>query len=327
MAADIFHVLITDRFDIDALAALKSQPRIATKISAQPLPTAQELESCDALIIRSRTKIDRALIAQAPRLKLIVSATSGFDHIDLTATRATNLAVMHTPEANAASACELTFGLLLACARKLVDAHRAVKTGDWRRDALLGTQLQGKTLGIVGLGRIGTRIARIAEAFGMKSIAFDPFLESEDFTARGASRVSLEELLRLADVVTFHVPKTTETNGMLTANHLESMNRHAILINASRGSVVTERDLIRALEENWIAALGLDVFEREPLPRDSKLISFPNVVLSPHLGATTREAFAGASREAAEKVIAFAATGAVSDPLPPLAPWFESRFF
>jgi D-3-phosphoglycerate dehydrogenase len=322
-----FRLLITDRFDAEAHALLKGDPRFHVSVSQDAKPTANELELQDGLIIRSRTRIDEDLLSKAPNLKVVVSATSGFDHFDFSATlRRTGLAVMHTPNANAASACELTLALMLACSRKLIDAHRAVKAGNWNREALVGRELHGQTIGIIGLGRIGSRVARIAHAFGMKVVAFDPYVEEEAFARTSAERISFEELLKVADVVTFHVPKTDETHHMLSSQDLENMNRTAILVNVSRGSVIAERDLLHALSEGWIAACGLDVFEREPLPRDSRLTAFPNVVLSPHLGATTHEAFAAASREAAEKLIAFVTSGAVSDLLPPRESWYHESF-
>lgn len=321
-----FRILITDRFDVEALALLRGDQRLAVSTSSSPSPTDEELRPVHGLIIRSRTKIDRALLDRAPELKVIVTATSGFDHIDLEATKERGLIVMYTPEANAASAAELTWGLVLACARRIPEAHRAVKSGEWRREALLGVQLQGRTYGVVGLGRIGTRVARIARAFGLKVIGFDPYKEDEYFAAEGVDRVSLEELLKLSDVLSFHVPATEETHHMLKEANLEYLNRGAILVNTSRGSVISEEDLITSLENGWIRACGLDVFEREPLPRHSGLTGYPNVVLSPHIGATTAEAFSAASREAAEKIRAFASRQESSDRLPPEESWYLMGF-
>lgn len=321
-----FHVLITDRFSLDALARLQSHAKLKVHVSQTPLPSDDELKTTQALIIRSRTKIDRAILDRAPNLQVIITATSGFDHIDLALVEERQLRVMFTPEANAASACELTWALVLACARRVPEAHRSVKNGDWRRESLVGTELAGKTYGVVGLGRIGTRVARIAHAFGMKVIAFDPYQDGEHFTRENVSCVSLEELLKLADVISFHVPKTTETHHLVTLYSLEYLNRGAIVINTSRGSVIAEPDLIEALQKGWIAACGLDVFEKEPLPRHSPLQTFANVVLSPHLGATTHEAFAAASSEAAQKLIDFVEAGCVSDPLPPDETWYRMGF-
>ena len=324
--ADKFRALITDRFDIHALALLRGNPRFDILQTAGPTPTSEELAGAEALIIRSRTKIDSELLQKAPKLKVIITATSGFDHIDLTETESRKLNVMYTPEANAASACELTWALVLACARRIPEAHRAIKGGEWKREALVGRELSGKTYGIVGLGRIGSRVAKVAVALGMKAIALDPYKEDEHFAAVGATRVSLEEILRLSDVISFHVPSTPETQYLLGRNFLETMNPDIILVNTSRGSLVSEKDLIEALANRWIAACGLDVFEREPLSRQSQLLSFPNVVLTPHLGATTKEAFSAGSMEAAEKLIAFVASGAVSDSLPPQEPWWAAGF-
>ena len=324
--AEKFRALITDRFDIEAYAMLKGDPRFDIVQTASPTPTVEELAMAEALVIRSRTRIDSELLLKAPKLQVIITATSGFDHIDLEATEARKLAVMYTPEANAASACELTWALVLACARRIPEAQRAIKGGEWKREALNGRELTGKTYGIVGLGRIGSRVAKVALAMGMKVIALDPYKEEEHFAAVGATRVSLEEIIRLSDVISFHVPSTPETQYLLGRNFLESMNPEVILVNTSRGSLVSEKDLIEAVASRWIAACGLDVFEREPLTRQSQLLSFPNVVLTPHLGATTREAFAASSREAAEKLQAFVAKGTVADSLPPQEPWWAAGF-
>ena len=324
--AEKFKTLVVDRFDVSAFALLKAAPDLEVKSTAEPVPTDEDLAGVRGLIARSRTKITESFLARAPQLEVLITGTSGFDHIDLEVTAKRGIKVMFTPGANAASAAELTWGLILSCLRKIPDAGRAIKAGDWRRDALVGRELRGKTLGIVGLGRIGGRVARVGAAFGMKVIAFDPYIEPEDFAKCEATRVSFEELLRLADVISFHVPATPETHHMLTRMHLESMHNPALLVNSSRGSVVAERDLIEALNMGWIAGAGLDVFEIEPLPRQSGLMKFPNVVLTPHLGATTQEAFAAASREAAEKLLAYVRSGTISDPLPPEAPWAQGVF-
>ena len=338
---DLFKVLITDRFDLEAAALLAAHSSVQVSHSQTPQPTSVELESVQGLLIRSRTKVTAEFLAQAPKLEVIVTSTSGFEHIDLAATAAQGISVMYTPDANASSAAELTWALVLACARRLNEAHRAVKTGDWKREALVGTQLGGRTYGVVGLGRIGLRVAKVAAAFGMHVVAFDPYQDEEQFSlsesqttsaefkAAGSVRIerlSFEELLRVSDVISFHVPATPETNRMMGLAAFEQLNENAILINTSRGSVIVEKDLIWALENSRVAACGLDVFEREPLARHSALTTFANVVLSPHLGATTSQAFAASSREAAEKVIEFVENGDVSDPLPPDTAWYKLGF-
>jgi D-3-phosphoglycerate dehydrogenase len=318
-----FEVIVADRFDTDAFVRL-SKAVNAFRSSAPDL-IATDLTNVDALLIRSRTKITRDLLKRAPRLKIIVTSTSGFDHIDLAACTEHKVKVMFTPTANAASACELTWGLALMAARKLSRANEMISVGDWNREPLMGSQMSGKTYGVIGLGRIGSRVAAVAHAFGMKVIAYDPYKEPDQFRSANATRVSLNELFKLADVVSIHVPATDETENMVSREVLENGQHGLLFVNTSRGSVIPESLLAEALDQRWIGACGLDVFEREPLPRDSKLLGRSNVVLSPHVGATTFEAFKAASEEAADKMIAFAQHGAVSDELPGNEPWMAGR--
>ncbi len=321
-----FHVLICDRFDLEAEAKLRSTPGLTLAKASQPNPTADELAAADALVIRSRTKIDATLLSRAPRLKVVVTSTSGFDHIDLAATTAKGVTVMYTPDANAASAAEHTWALTLAAMRKIPSAHRAVKTGDWNRELLMGRQLAGLTYGVIGLGRIGCRVAKIASAFGMKLVAFDPFKDEAHFEKEGCVRMSLDEVFKNADVVSCHVPATAETHHMIRRLALAEAGHDIVFVNTSRGSVIEEHILVEALDKGWFVAAGLDVFEREPLARVSQLVGRDNVVLSPHIGATTLEAFRGASLDAAHKVAEFARSGTVSDPLPPNEPWMVGGF-
>lgn len=281
-----------------------------------------DLSDVEALIIRSRTKIDKDLLARARNLKLIVTATSGFNHIDLDLTQERNIKVAFAPEANAASAAELTISLVLACARQTIQAHHAVKSGDWNSKLQEGFQLGGHTYGVIGLGRIGTRVARMAKAFDMKVIGYDPYADENAFV--DAQRMSLEELLKMSDVISLHVPFTKETRKMINRSTLEYMHRDAILVNTSRGEVVDEQDLCEALKKGWLRAVGLDVFVKEPLPKDSNLLQQSRVVFSPHNGARTVDAFELASIEAAKQVIEFFTTGDVTHPLPPHSLWYTS---
>jgi D-3-phosphoglycerate dehydrogenase len=307
-----FRVLVTDRFDADAFAKLASSvnaSRSSTPDLASDLAN-NDLAQIEGLVIRSRTRIDTALLARAPKLRAIVTCTSGFDHIDLGATEARGVRVMYTPNANAASAAELTWALVLACARDTIAAHERVSAGDWTRK--MGTQLSGKTYGVVGHGRIGSRVAQIARAFGMNVRICDPYKNGEP----------LEAVLAASDVVSVHVPATAQTHHMIKS--FEAAKPGLIFVNTSRGSVVEERVLVDALDRNRIAAAGLDVFETEPLPQTSELLHRDNVVLSPHVGASTHEAFRQASLEAAEKMIAFARHGTVTDELPGSEPWMTT---
>ncbi len=314
--SSIKNILITDLLSMNALQTLKLNKKIKVL-------EAGDWSQAHALLIRSKTKIDKALLERAPLLEVIVTATSGFDHIDFSALEKTQIKVMHTPNANAISAAELTWSLMLACTRKILQAHRAVKSGEWKSEALNGWELHGKSYGIVGLGRIGSRVAKIANAFGMRVVAFDPYKDKDHFESLGVARLSYEEILKKSDVLSFHVPKTRETNRMFGASQIEYVTPEIIVVNTSRGSVLAEADVCKALEEKKIRALGLDVFENEPLSRNSNLLKLDTVVLSPHLGAATYEAYERASLEAAKKLIAFFETGSTSDTLPPQENWAQ----
>ena len=275
-----------------------------------------------ALIIRSTCKINSELLDRLPQLKVITTCTSGFDHIDLQATQQKQVVVMYTPEANAASAAEHTWGLVLNCARNICEANQHIHAGKWTRDSFLGLELENKTYGIIGLGRIGSRVARIAGGFGMNVIGFDPFQDEQHFERAQVTRVSLEEALKCSDVISLHVPNSPSTFRMMNHSTFEYMNRGAILINTSRGEVIFEEALIKALHEGWLGSVGLDVFEKEPLPNQSKLLHYKNVIMTPHLGSMTEEAFRKSSLLGVDRTINFLETGTVTDQLPPLDAWY-----
>lgn len=321
-------ILITDRFAQDSFLYLQqhSQFEVVRADNPQHLPL-EHLVSAHALIIRSRTKINEELLKKAQQLQLIITCTIGFDHIDLDATQKWGVTVMHTPSANVDSAAQLTWGLVLSCVNNIQQGHKMVKAGDWNRDAITGIELSGRNYGIVGLGRIGTRVAEIAQAFGMNVVAFDPYQEDSVFEKLKIPRLSYEEVLKTADVVSFHVPKTLETEHMLNRSHFEYLHRGIVLINTSRGSVINENDLCEALGKGWLRAVGLDVFEKEPLQRNSNLLTYNNVTLTPHIGANTEDAFFKASQVAANKLMAFFVDGSTSDTLPPRAPWYGAAPF
>ncbi len=315
-------VLITDKFAHEAFLTLSQQPFLQVQRTDKPNLHDADLSQVHGLIIRSRTTIDAAIFERAKKLQVIITATSGFDHIDLDAANKWGVTVMFTPEANVESAAQLTWGLVLACANKIPQAFRALKAGEWNREQAVGFELNRKTYGIVGLGRIGRRVADMANAFGMSVIAYDPYADESVFREAGAERVAYEEILKSSDVLSYHVPKTIETHHMLNRSHFEYIHRGLILINTSRGSVVHEQDLCEALENGWLGAVGLDVFEKEPLPRNSKLLQYNNVIATPHCGANTTEAFAKASEQAALKLIRFFVDSSTSDTLPPKAAWY-----
>lgn len=321
-------ILITDRFAQDSFLYLQQHSHFELVRSDNPqhLPL-EHLVSANALIIRSRTRIDEELLKKARQLQLIVTCTSGFDHIDLEATQKWGVTVMHTPTANIESAAQLTWGLVLSCVNNIQAAHKMVKAGEWNRDQITGIELAGRNYGIVGLGRIGSRVAEMAQAFGMNVVAYDPYQEDEVFERLAIPRLSYEEVLKTADVISFHVPKTLETEHMLNRSQFEYIHRGIVLINTSRGSVINENDLCEALEKGWLRSVGLDVYEKEPLNRNSNLLKYPNLVLTPHIGANTEDAFFKASQIAANKLMAFFVDGSTSDTLPPRAPWYGAAPF
>jgi len=261
------------------------------------------IRNYDVLIVRSRTKVTRQLIERAERLKVIGRAGVGLDNIDVEAAEKRGITVLNTPEAPADSTAELTIGLILALARKIPSADRSMKEGRWLKGRLKGWQLKGKTIGLIGLGNVGLRVARLAKAFGMKILFTKRTPPSPEVLKElEAEFVPLEDLLRRSDVVSIHVPLTEETRGMIGARELSLIKEGAVLINTSRGAVVDEEALLNALQSGRLRGAALDVYTVEP-PRDLRLIRLPNVVCTPHIGAQTDEAQVEASRLIAEKII------------------------
>ena len=261
------------------------------------------VKDVDAIIVRSKPKVTRKIIENAPKLKVIGRAGVGLDNIDLEAARERGVKVVNSPGASSRSVAELVFGLLFAVARKIAFADRKMREGQWVKKQCLGRELEGKTIGIIGFGRIGYEVAKIANAFGMKVLLYDPKPNEERAKEVGGKFVPLEELLRESDVVTLHVPLIEATYHLINEDKLKLMKKTAILINASRGAVVDTDALVRALKEGWIAGAGLDVYEEEPLPKGHPLTRFDNVVLTPHIGASTEEAQMRAGVQVAEQIV------------------------
>ncbi|AAL81518.1 3-phosphoglycerate dehydrogenase [Pyrococcus furiosus DSM 3638] len=257
----------------------------------------------EAIIVRSKPKITRKVIENAPKLKVIARAGVGLDNIDVEAAKEKGIEVVNAPAASSRSVAELAVGLMFAVARKIAYADRKMREGKWAKKECMGIELEGKTLGIIGFGRIGYQVAKIARALGMKLLLYDPYPNEERAKEVGGKFVDLETLLKESDIVTIHVPLIPETYHLINEERLRLMKRTAILINTSRGAVVDTQALIKALEEGWIAGAGLDVFEEEPLPENHPLTKFDNVVLTPHIGASTYEAQERAGVEVAEKIV------------------------
>ncbi len=243
----------------------------------------------DALLVRSATKVDAEVLAAARNLKVVARAGVGLDNVDVKAATQAGVMVVNAPQSNIVSAAELAVGLLLAAARHIAPATAALKQGEWKRSKYSGVELYEKTAGIVGLGRIGALVAQRLSAFGMNVIAYDPYVAAGRAAQMGVRLVSLDELLRSADVISVHLPKTPETVGLIGADQLATVKPSLILVNAARGGIVDEAALYAALKEGRVAAAGLDVYATEPCT-DSPLFELENVVATPHLGASTDEA-------------------------------------
>jgi D-3-phosphoglycerate dehydrogenase / 2-oxoglutarate reductase len=250
------------------------------------LPLVPEIE---AWIVRGATQVTRRLIEAAPRLRWVARAGAGLDNIDVAAARERGVSVLNVPGANAVAVAELTFCLLLSLLRHLPAADASVRRGEWDKSRFMGRELRGKTIGIVGLGKIGRAVARRALAFEMTCVGFDPLLSEAEIRTWGVEALSLEALLGRSEILTLHVPLTPETRGMVGPAELAMLPRGAVLVNAARGGLVDEEALLLALESGALAGAALDVFGSEP-PIGSPLISHPRVVVTPHIGAATVEA-------------------------------------
>jgi len=297
-------ILICDPIDESGINRLKEA---GFEVDVKPNITEDQISEIiheyDAIIVKSRVKVGREVIERGVKLKVIGRAGVGLDNIDVEAAKERGLIVLNTPEAPADSTAELTIGLILSLARMIPLADRSMKEGMWLKRRLKGWQLRGKTIGIIGLGNIGLRVARLAKAFGMKILINkrtppDPKI-LEDL---GAEFVSLEELLRRSDIVSLHVPLTEETRGMIGAHEISIMKDGAFIVNTSRGAVIDEEALFEALKSGKLGGAALDVYSEEP-PKDLRLIKLPNVVCTPHIGAQTREAQKEVSILIAEKII------------------------
>ena len=258
------------------------------------------LRGISAVIIRSKTKMDREVIESTDILKVIGRAGIGIDNVDVKAAKEKNIEVLITPNSPAISVAELTFGMILACARNIKKANLSLSEGKWEKSALKGIELYSKTLGIIGMGRIGREVAKKAKAFGMSIIFFDPCVEE----CEGAEKVELDKLYSLSDVISIHVPFCPETENLISKEAFSKMKNSAIVVNCSRGGIINEDDLYEALVSEKILAAGLDVFKVEPAV-GNKLVDLPNVIATPHLGSQTIEGQLRVSVEIAERVIEY----------------------
>lgn len=294
-------LVLADPLLADGVDLLRSEPRLEVvdlADAARP-ELKRALEGAAGLIVRSRTTVDGDLLAAADALEVIGRAGVGIDNIDLEEATRRGIAVLNAPGANTYSTAELALGLLLAAVRNIPAADSSIREGRWDRKGLNGSQLYGKRIGIIGAGRIGSEVIRRARAFGMEVLVHDPYLTAERANELGLDPSDLEHVLATADVITLHVPLTDRTRQMISSAQLALMREGSYLVNAARGGLVDEAALADALRDGHLAGAALDVFEIEPLTEDSPLRDVPNLVLTPHLGASTVEAQREVSREIA----------------------------
>ncbi len=299
----VYHVLVPDNLSQAGIEVLEAVPDF--RVSRGPLTREEALQAAadaDALIVRSATKVNAEFLAAAPKLKCIARAGVGVDNVDLKAASARGIPVMNTPGGNTNATAEHTLGLMLALARQIPAAHQSLAEGRWDRKQFVGAELRGKTLGIVGLGRVGQRVACLGLAFGMAVLAYDPNKTAADFERVGVAAVSLQDLLARSDYVSLHAPANAETRNMINAESIAGMKDGARLINTARGALVDTQALADAIRSGKLAGAAVDVYEEEPPPADHPLLGLERVVHTPHLGASTQEAQVQVGVEAAELV-------------------------
>ena len=307
-------IVIADPLESSGLEILRAAGDEVLVVGAADRARLPELVAdADALVVRSATKVTRALLEAAKKLRVVGRAGVGVDNVDVEAATERGVLVVNAPTANLMSATEHTFALLLALARSVPAADASMKRGEWDRKTFVGVELQGKTLGIVGLGRIGQRVAARARGFEMRIVAYDPFLDPSHAARLEVELLTIDELLKQSDFVTLHTPLSKETRNLIDARRLALMKREAMLVNCGRGGIVDESALLAALESGAIAGAGLDVFEEEPTPRHD-LTKHPKVIATPHIGAQTREAQERIAVETARMLLA-----ALAGEMPPAA--------
>ncbi|HPL29803.1 MAG TPA: hydroxyacid dehydrogenase, partial [Anaerolineae bacterium] len=307
-------VLVTEPLSEEGLARLRERTEVDVREGLNPAELAAAIGEYDALIVRSRTRVTAEVLEAGVRLRVVARAGSGVDNIDVEAATRRGILVVNAPNGNTVAVAEHTMGLILALARHIPAGDAATKEGGWPKGALIGSELRGKTLGIIGLGRIGAAVARRAAAFEMRLVACDPFVPAEQAARLGVEMVPLEALLQQADFVSIHTPGNERTRGLIDAARLALMKPAARLVNCARGGIVDEAALQQALAEGRLAGAALDVFAQEP-PGAPDLVRSPKTVCTPHLAASTEEAQESCALDVAEQVLAVLAGGVARYPV------------
>ncbi|GAK06614.1 D-3-phosphoglycerate dehydrogenase [Geomicrobium sp. JCM 19038] len=287
VSVTVSYVLVADSMSTEGLRPLLDDPRIEV---VQKKPSELDsLEDFVALVVRSATQVDEALLLRMPNLKIVARAGVGVDNIDLDAATKHGVIVINAPDGNTISTAEHTFAMMMALSRNIPQAYASVKAKEWNRKAFQGMELRGKTLGIIGFGRIGSELSKRAAAFQMSVVVYDPFLTPERAKKAGVTLVDLEDLLNQADVITVHTPLTKETKGLLNEETLKKTKRGVLILNIARGGIIDESALQKAIEDGHVGGAALDVFVNEPTD-NFDLISLKQVIATPHIAASTHEA-------------------------------------
>ncbi|HWD94457.1 MAG TPA: phosphoglycerate dehydrogenase [Verrucomicrobiae bacterium] len=308
-------VLVCDPISPKGITLLQQRPEFQVTVLPKRLSEAELLPLVSdvvAMIVRSETKVTKKILEAAPNLRVVGRAGVGVDNIDVEAATQRGVVVMNTPGGNTITTAELTFAMLLNLARKVPQAHASMTAGKWDRKLFQGVELAEKTLGVLGMGRIGGEVAKRAVAFGMRVLAYDPFLTEARAKALGVELVGeLDAVYRDADFITVHMPVTEQTRGMLNAEAFSKMKPKVCIVNCARGEIIAENDLLAAMDSGKVAAAGLDVYATEPLPENHPFRKHPGITLTPHLGASTAEAQEKCGIEVAEVVAGYLLTGEV----------------
>ena len=299
-----FKVLVSDPLGAGGLQILKKEPRLEVDVltGLDENRLKKIVGKYDAVVVRSGTHLTKGVIQEAKRLKVIGRAGVGVDNVDLETATKQGIIVMNTPEGNTVSTSEQTMSLLLALARNIPQACASVQKGEWKRTRFIGTELNGKVLGVIGFGRIGREVAVRAAAFGMRVLVYDPYISKENIRQLGVEFTDLKALFKKSDFITLHVPLTETTRNMINAKTIQMMKQGVSVINCARGGLVSEKALYRAIKSGKVRGAALDVFEKEP-PKKNPLLSLEQVIATPHLGAATQEAQENVSVAVAKQVV------------------------
>jgi len=303
-------ILISDNLSQQGVEILQKAGltvEVKTKMPKEDL--LREIKHYDGLIVRSATKVTTEVIAAAQKLRVIGRAGSGLDNVDTQAATKRGIVVMNTPGGNTVTTAEHTMAMIFALVRRIPQANASMKAGKWEKDRFMGMELYNKTLGIVGMGQIGSHLAKMAQGAMMNVIAFDPYLAEERARKMGVELMGLHELFRRADIITVHTPLTAETQNIINADTIRTMKDGVRIINCARGGIINERDLFEALKSGKVAGAAFDVFEEEPIKSDHPLLTLDNFICTPHIGAATTEAQENVAVGIAEQIVDYLTRG------------------